>query len=308
METTTESIDTYRRAGRAIGREQGCTAAGVIFAGVCAEYMYRSQIGATGMDNPAETLIEVLCGDALGIRAGDELGIVASVRITNWVSVNWSIIEERAQLLADTPAADTAEESAYRTVATQMALIVADEHHVAVSVVAGAAAVARLRRHTSSDVEGSTEDQIAEMAQTDPALAAAWDELDETVRRGPGSWVVHRWGDICAAAEELASLTTVVEAPLRTDQRADIAKHEVKVWLAQFGVSEPAIAYAAAAAEGMVLWETCSSDPEMVDGYMDTIASVDAPGDNGMNDDVRAQCRQMIRDRWEQLAPPLRAR
>lgn len=301
METTTESIDTYRRAGRAIGREQGCTAAGVIFAGVCAEYMYRSQIGATGMDNPAETLIEVLCGDALGIRAGDELGIVASVRITNWVSVNWSIIEERAQLLADTPAADTAEESAYRTVATQMALIVADEHHVAVSVVAGAAAVARLRRHTSSDVEGSTEDQIAEMAQTDPALAAAWDELDETVRRGPGSWVVHRWGDICAAAEELASLTTAADTPPTVEQQVAIARHEVANWLRQTKLPACGTAYAAAAAEGRVRWLAAGGADEDEDAVMAGFAAGDpaaVEAHTAFTPEARELIRRRVRELW----------
>ncbi|SIH16323.1 hypothetical protein [Mycobacteroides abscessus] len=301
METTTESIDTYRRAGRAIGREQGCTAAGVIFAGVCAEYMYRSQIGATGMDNPAETLIEVLCGDALGIRAGDELGIVASVRITNWVSVNWSIIEERAQLLADTPAADTAEESAYRTVATQMALSVADEHHVAVSVVAGAAAVARLRRHTSSDVEGSTEDQIAEMAQTDPALAAAWDELDETVRRGPGSWVIHRWGDICAAAEELASLTTAADTPPTVEQQVAIARHEVANWLRQTKLPACGTAYAAAAAEGRVRWLAAGGADEDEDAVMAGFAAGDpaaVEAHTAFTPEARELIRRRVRELW----------
>ncbi|SLG53524.1 Uncharacterised protein [Mycobacteroides abscessus subsp. massiliense] len=301
METTTESIDTYRRAGRAIGREQGCTAAGVIFAGVCAEYMYRSQIGATGMDNPAETLIEVLCGDALGIRAGDELGIVASVRITNWVSVNWSIIEERAQLLGDTPAADTAEESAYRTVATQMALSVADEHHVAVSVVAGAAAVARLRRHTSSDVEGSTEDQIAEMAQTDPALAAAWDELDETVRRGPGSWVIHRWGDICAAAEELASLTTAADTPPTVEQQVAIARHEVANWLRQTKLPACGTAYAAAAAEGRVRWLAAGGADEDEDAVMAGFAAGDpaaVEAHTAFTPEARELIRRRVRELW----------
>lgn len=301
METTTESIDTYRRAGRAIGREQGCTAAGVIFAGVCAEYMYRSQIGATGMDNPAETLIEVLCGDALGIRAGDELGIVASVRITNWVSVNWSIIEERAQLLGDTPAADTAEEFAYRTVATQMALSVADEHHVAVSVVAGAAAVARLRRHTSSDVEGSTEDQIAEMAQTDPALAAAWDELDETVRRGPGSWVIHRWGDICAAAEELASLTTAADTPPTVEQQVAIARHEVANWLRQTKLPACGTAYAAAAAEGRVRWLAAGGADEDEDAVMAGFAAGDpaaVEAHTAFTPEARELIRRRVRELW----------
>lgn len=202
METTTQSIDAYRRAGRAIGLEQGCTAAGVIFAGSCAEYLYRWQVGATAADTPAETLLEVLCGDPLATRAGDELGIVAVTRITNWISVNWSVVEERAQ--THPPDTGTAEESAYRTVATQMALDVAVNHQVARSVLAGAAAVARLRRHSRSDVEGSTEDQIAEMTKTDPVVAAAWGELDEKGRRGPGDWVIKHWDEIAAAAEELA--------------------------------------------------------------------------------------------------------
>ncbi len=206
METTTQTIDAYRSVGREIGREQGCTAAGVLFAGTCAEYLHRWQSGATTADTPAETLLEALCGDPLATRAGDELGVVAVTRITNWVSVNWHIVGERVRLLVDAEGADTAEEVAYRTVASQMALAVANDHRVARAVLAGAAAVARLRRHSRSDIEGSAEDQLAEMAETDPAVAAAWDELNEKGRRGVSSWVISRWSEIVSSAEELVAL------------------------------------------------------------------------------------------------------
>lgn len=209
METNEQSVAAYRRVGREIGREQRCTAAGVLFAGVCAEYLHRWQRGATTADTPAETLLEALCGDTLATRAGDELGIVTNTRITNWISTNWSLVEERARLLVGDSDPDTAEEAAYRTVATQMALAVADDHHVARAVLAGAAAVARLRRHTRSDVTGSTEDQLFEMTETDPALAAAWDELDENGRQGASAWVISRWGEIASAAEELAVLDQI---------------------------------------------------------------------------------------------------
>lgn len=301
METTEQSIDAYRRAGRAIGLEQGCTAAGVVFAGVCAEYMYRSQIGATAMDNPAETLIEVLCGDALGIRAGDELGIVTSVRITNWVSVNWSIVEERSQLLAATLAADTSEEAAYRTVATQMALDVGVDRHVARSVLAGAAAVARLRRHTSSDVEGSTEGQIAEMAKTDPAVAAAWNELDEKGRRGPGNWVIKQWDEIAAAAEELAALTAAAHTRPTVEQQVAIVRHEVANWLRQTKLPACGTAYAAAAAEGRVRWLAAGGTAEDEDAVMAGFAAGDpaaVEAHTAFTPEARELIRRRVRELW----------
>ncbi|CPR69609.1 hypothetical protein [Mycobacteroides abscessus] len=301
METTTQSIDAYRRVGREIGREQGCTAAGVVFAGVCAEYLHRWQSGATTANTPAETLLEVLCGDPLATRAGDELGIVAVTRITNWISVNWDLVEERAQLLAVTRDADASEEAAYRTVATQMALDVAVDHHVARSVLAGAAAVARLRRHTRSDVEGSTEDQIAEMAQTDPAVAAAWDELDEKGRRGPGNWVIKQWDEIAAAAEELAALTAAADTPPTVEQQVAIARHEVANWLRQTKLPACGTAYAAAAAEGRVRWLAAGGTDEDEDAVMAGFAAGDpaaAEAHTAFTPEARELIRRRVRELW----------
>lgn len=219
----------YRRAAQAVAREHGFATTGVIINGAIAAGLRRRELESGEATATAEALAEQLCEDSLVTAAADELGVVRTLSVATWLSDNWSGITERAaaapvgQAFADTP-----EEAAYRSVAAQMALPVAGDHRVARAVLAGAAAVARLRRHSRSDVEGSTEDQLREMAETDPAVAAAWDELDDADRRGPGNWVIGQWDEICEAAEELAALNSTARLWMRAEQRMEILEREME--------------------------------------------------------------------------------
>lgn len=218
----------YEHVGRMVGREHGGSTAVVLLNGVLATCLRHEELETGEAIATSKALTEELCGDSLAIAAAAELGLVRSLCLANWLSDNWAFITERVgDALADPPPADTAEESAYRAVAGQMTLTVDTDHRVARAVLAGAAAVARLRRHTRSDVQGSTEDQIEAMAQTDPVIAAAWDELDEADRRGPGTWVIHNWDEICCAAEELTELNTTAARRMLAEQRMEILEREM---------------------------------------------------------------------------------
>jgi hypothetical protein len=321
---TRESVEleiaAYRQAGRELAREQGLITAGVVHAGTLATAGRRRELGLVTA-SVAEAILEACCGDVLITAAAQELDAFTAAWVERWFSQNWECVGERvARLRADPPPADTAEESAYRTVAAAAALGVASDHRVARSLLAGAAAVARLRRHGRSDVTGSTEDQIVVMAQSDPAVAAAWDELNDDGRHGPGSWVIHCWNDICSAAEELAALTAAATAPITVEQRVAIARHEVVHGMLR-GVRDPSslgaeherarvavIAYTEAAAEALARWEAGGGSPEDAAEAMQLHAEADmaAAGAQALvTPDARARLRDTVIERWAQLAPPL---
>ncbi|ORA27393.1 hypothetical protein [Mycobacterium aquaticum] len=308
----------YRRAARELAREQGQDSAGVVAAGTAAEYLYRWRVGEHHVDSPGELHLEVLHTDALAACAAETVGTARSLQIVEWISQLGVVMTERVQrwLLEPPLDTDTPLEAAYRSVATEKVVLTADCHRVALGVVAGAAAVARLRRHNRSDVEGSTEDQIVEMACSDPLLAVAWGELDETQRRGPGSWVVSQWNEISEAAEELAALTAAVNAPATVEQRIAIARHEVThglLWRArdtedeglQQGYRSISV-YGEALAEGLARWEDADGSPEGAQEAMrlHADAAADAAGVM-LSDDSRNALLNAVHERWPQLAPPL---
>lgn len=300
METTTQSVATYEYVGRLVAREHRRSAAAVIYCGLVAGLLRRLELTTGAAVASSDDIIEALCGDRLGNAAADELGLQSSLWHLNWIARGWDHITCRASEV-QVPELATVEESAYRTVATQMALDVAVDHHVARSVLAGAAAVARLRRHSRSDVEGSTEDQIAEMAQTDPAVAAAGGELDEEGRRGPGDWVIKQWDEIAAAAEELAALTTAADTPPTVEQQVVIARHEVANWLRQTKLPACGTAYAAAAAEGRVRWLAAGGTDEDEDAVMAGFAAGDpaaAEAHTAFTPEARELIRRRVRELW----------
>lgn len=306
----------YRRAGQEIAREAGHDAAGVIVGGTVAEFLYRVKVGEHTAETPGLAHLELMLGDTLATRAAEEAGTIRVLTFIEWLAVQGVPMTERVErMLADPPPADTVEEAAYRTVATQMALPVAADHHVARAVLAGAAAVARLRRHTRGDATGSTEDQLQLMAQADPTVAAAWDGLDDAGRRGPGNWTIHCWDEICCKAEELAVLTTAATAPATVEQRIAIAQHEVRHGMLakardcegeglQQGYRSVS-AYGEALVEGRVRWEANGGAPDGAQEAMRLHADAVAEASGVMlSDESRTILLNAVTDRWTQLAPP----
>lgn len=307
----------YRRAGQELAREQGQDTAGVITAGTDAEYLYRWQVGEHTAESPGWLHLEMLLGDAIATRAAEDVGTVRALWIREWICQLGVPMTERVQRMpSDPPPADTPEESAYRTVATHNALTVASDHHVARAVLAGAAAVARLRRHTRGDVEASTEEQIEATTLHDPVIAAAWDELDAAGRRGPGNWVVDQWDVICSAADELAVLTIAATAPATVEQRIAIAQHEVRHGMLakardcegeglQQGYRSVS-AYGEALAEGRVRWEANGGAPDGTQEAMRLHADAVAEASGVMlSDESRTILLNAVIARWPQLAPPV---
>ncbi|CPS10742.1 Uncharacterised protein [Mycobacteroides abscessus] len=310
----------YRRAGRELAWDPRVhSAAGVIIYGLHAEALYRWRTGETTAESLDGVKLELL--DPLATYAAAHVGTYRMLCTADWVERRQEWLHQRVQeLIADPPPADTVEEAAYRTVATQKALAVAGDHHVPRAVLAGAAAVARLRRHSRSDAEGSTEDQIEAMARHDPAIAAAWEDLDEAGRRGPGNWVIDQWDAICEAAEELAGLTVAATAPVTIEQRVAIVRHEVRHGMMRrahdpefFEGRESgrraALEYTESVAEGLARWEAAGGDPDGADAAM--VAHVDADPaaiaaevDTLITAGAREKLRSAIRARWAQLALP----
>ncbi|MBN7296599.1 hypothetical protein [Mycobacteroides abscessus] len=309
----------YRRAGRELAWDPRVhSAAGVIIFGLHAEALYRWRTGGTAAESLDGVRLELL--DPLATYAAAHVGTWRMLSTADWVERQQEWLHQRVQgLISDPPPADTAEEAAYRTAATQKALAVAGDRHVARAVLAGAAAVARLRRHTRGDVYGSTEDQIREMALSDPVIAAAWDDLDEAGRRGPGGWVIDQWDEICCKAEELAALTAAATSPITTEQRIAIARHEVRHGMLRgvrddlaLGVEHErarvaVIAYTEALVEGLVRWEASGGEPGGAHEAMRLHAETDSAAVDAetlMTPGARERLRDTVIARWAQLAPP----
>lgn len=303
----------YRRAAQELAREQGQDSAGVVAAGTAAEYLYRWRVGEHHVDSPGELHLELLYTDALAACAAETVGTVRSLQIVEWISQQGVAMTDLVQRWLLNPSdADTPQEAAYRTVATEKAVLIADRLHVAKAVVAGAAAVAFLRTGQRVGIEG----RIVAMADTDPLLNVAWGELAEAARRGPGDWVVSQWDEIRSSAEELAALTAAVDTPATVEQRIAIARHEVTHGLLSKArdIEDEGLrqgfrsvsAYGEALAEGRVRWEESGGAPDGAEEAMRLHADSVADAEGVMlSDESRAVLLNAVSERWAQLAPPV---
>lgn len=323
-ETTPWSIGTaglYRRAGQELAADpSNHSAAGVIIHGLMAEALYLRHTG-TSASSLDEVRVQLLDHGAAACAA-EQVGAYRTMCTATWVGQQEQWLHQRVRELAlDPPRADTPEETAYRAAATQLAMLAyGPGHDLCYAVVAGAAAVARLRRWSSS-IGGDIEDQIEAEAKTDTLTAVAWANLPADHREGPTTWVFSAWDEIQCAAREQMTLTTVMDAPVTVEQRVAIARHEVRHGLLRnlrggFGgtgdrveVCNAAIEYTESAAEALVRWEADGGDPAGADAAM--LAHVDADPvviatEVGTLFTARARdrLRGVVRERWAQLAPP----
>ncbi|OBK70047.1 hypothetical protein, partial [Mycolicibacterium fortuitum] len=231
-----ESARLYRRAAQECAREEpGTSTATVVFAGFYAEAKRRWRIGAIEAQNEAEARLEQLCGDLLATRAGDELHIRDVIGVGGWLDTNWAHVESRVNSLlqvadlTDPFATVEAVGERYYATSAMESLAAASDSSTAAMAWAGAVATSRMRLGDSwCGLPAEERDtHLAEVVCGDPVWAAAGEELDDDQRRGAARWVHEHWDDICAAAEDLAAAESSRTAAT-TEQRVEIARHEVR--------------------------------------------------------------------------------
>lgn len=308
-----QSIAAYRLAGRTLAREQNQSTATIIFAGVSAEYLHRQEVGATVMDTYAETLLEVICGDVLATEAVQEIGGIATIRVTNWVATNWKLVQEHAerilvtqQLLGEGPVLARVE-LCHATAAMENVTTARDSTAASVAY-AGAVAVARARLGEQWFVL-SADDRDAQLLETicgDPAWAAATEELDEDMRAQVRGWVYGRWDEITRRADDM-TVVDIAASLVTVDSIAAGARSAMSEWLRRLPDLDPsAVAYGAAAAEGLARWRHrggAAGDEELI---MRGWAATD-PAITGSLDTVPVKTRetlvQMVRAVLPDLTP-----
>lgn len=320
-----ESARLYRRAAQECAREQphATTTAVVVFAGFYAEAKQRWRIGAVEAQNEAEARLELLCGDLLATRAGDELHIRDVIGVGGWLDTNWPYVESRVnsllqvQELADPLATVEAVGERCHATAAVESIAAASDSTTAAMAWAGAVATSRVRLGDSwySLSADDRDAHLAEVVCGDPVWATAGEELDDDRRRYAARWVHEHWADICAAAEELAAAESS-HAPATTEQRIEISRHEVThglLWRVrdvddeglQQGYRSVRV-YGEALAEGLVRWEAAGGSLEGADEAMKAHADAAADVAGAMlSDDSRSVLLNAVRDRWTQLAPPV---
>ncbi len=304
----------YRRAGQECAQYYGHGTATVIYAGATAEMVHRWGDGNSGRwANGAEATVELLLGDVLGSRAAQELNAIAALRISDWTSQNWQCVIDRAQSILATEsmqeqdpelmrATGTQREQCYARSAMEVAAASGDIPACELAYVAACAAARYRGRHRWEALTAEERDELlAATTLGDPVWVTGRAELPAWRQRKTPHWVWERWGQVEAGAETLLAAQESL-APANSTQRIAIARHEVRQWLAPHGVHETFTAYGQAAAEGLVYWDTSSDDLAAGDDWMQCWA--DEVEGHGLTDEQLAQFRQMIRNRWEQLAPP----
>ncbi|ANO17373.1 Uncharacterised protein [Mycobacteroides abscessus subsp. abscessus] len=212
METTTESIAAYERAGRQVAREHGWGTAGVIYCGLVTGCLRQQELATGTAELQSEHLVEVLCGDRLGNAAANELGFVACLNLLAWLIGGWDHIAWRAsEVTLREPDPD---EQHHRRAAEESAVEAGARgaSDVAVAVYAGVVAAARVRWHTGGDEWDDAHLVVAAVVAGDPAAEAAQAELDEGFRNGAAGWTNQHWGEIDRAAEDLAVLDQIAAA------------------------------------------------------------------------------------------------
>ncbi|CPT03767.1 hypothetical protein [Mycobacteroides abscessus] len=256
-----QSVAAYRQVARGIAREQGQSTATIIFAGISAEYLRRQEVGATVMDTHAETLLEVVCGDVLATSAVQEIGGLATIRVTNWVASNWNLVQDHADRLLALQgmlggSVDTPQPERCYVVAAMECVATASDSTTADLAYGGAVAVARTRlgdRWYCLSAE-DRDDVLAEVICGDPAWAAAAEELSEGRRGSVRGRVCRQWDEIARQVTEMEVIDTA-ERLVTVDSVAAGARYAMEEWLRRLpGLDPKAVAYGAAAAEGLARW------------------------------------------------------
>lgn len=308
-----QSIAAYRLAGRTLAREQNQCTATVVFAGVSAEYLHRQEVGATVMDTYAETLLEVICGDVLVTQAVQAIGGIATIRVTNWVATNWKLVQEYAerilltqQLLDEGPAL-TRVELCHATAAVECASVARDSTTAGMAY-AGAVAVARARLGDRwySLSANDRDAYLSEVICGDPVWATAAEELNEAERVSVHGWVYRRWDEITRQAADMA-VVDIAMSLVTVDSIAAGARSAMSEWLRRLpDLDQSAVAYGAAAAEGLARWRHrggAAGDEELI---MRGWAATD-PAITGSLDTVPVKTRetvvQMVRAMLSDLTP-----
>ncbi|RIS02761.1 hypothetical protein [Mycobacteroides abscessus] len=210
METTTESIAAYERAGRQVAREHGWGTAGVIYCGLAAGCLRQQELTTGAAELQPDRLVEALCGDRLGDAAANELGLAACLRLLAWISGGWDRITWQAGEVA-VRVVDP-DERHHRRAAEENAVEAGARgaSDVAVAVYAGVIAAARVRWRAGADEWDDAHLVVASVIEGDPAAEAAQAELDEGFRNGAARWINTQWDEIARAAEDLTVLDQIV--------------------------------------------------------------------------------------------------
>jgi hypothetical protein len=319
-------IAAYRRAGQEIAREQRPNTATVIYAGVVADAACRWEAGrGDGGDTFAYVTIELLAGDVLASRAAQELDAIDALRVSNWMLANHHATTERAQNILATEAMeprDTRREDSFATAAVEVAAASGDIPARELAYVAACAA-ARCRAGDNWCAMSAEErdELLAATTLGNPVWVAGRDELPQwRVEKAPG-WVYERWALVESAAETLLAAQASLR-PVTVDQRITIARHEVRhgLWrsirdgldrLDAHNASKcrAVVEYTESVVEGLARWEAGGGDLSGADAAMAAHVDADpaaiaAEVDTLITAEARDRLRGLVRERWEQLAPP----
>lgn len=305
MEIRELSAQLHRRAGQELAREQGLTTAAVVHAGTLAEAGRRRENGLSATDTVGESVLEICCGDALATRAAREVDALAAAQLETWFNRNWDRVGEHVDRLYTVqhllgvefgpPQAERCHEAAAMVFTTT-----ARDAATADVAYSGAVAVsrARLGERWYSLSAGDRDAHLTETICGDPVWATAEAELDERKRSSVHGWIYHRWDLITEEAHAIEKTTEVFEVEPTYEQRIEFARREVRTRLREVGLPAEQLAYAAAAAEGMIRWRDRGGD----DSRADTIMHGWAVGDptvtgklERMSAEDLAQLRMVVR-------------
>lgn len=301
MEINELSAQLHRRAGQELAREQGLTTAAVVHASTLAEAGRRRENGLSATDTVGESVLEICCGNALATRAAREVDALAAAQLESWFNRNWRLVGERVDRLYTVQQLISAEfgrpqaERCYETAAMEFTNTARDAATADVAY-SGAVAVSRARlgeRWYSL----SADDRDAHLTETicgDPVWSAAEAELDDRKRRSVHGWVHRRWDLIADEAQAIENAAGMFAVEPTYEQRVKFARREVRMRLREVGLPAEQLAYAAAAAEGMIRWRDRGGDDYRADTLMHGWAVGD-PTVAGKLDQVSAEDLAQLR-------------
>lgn len=301
-------IAAHRRAGQELAREQpNITTAGVIYAGVIADMMAQWDAGTVVTTNAPEATLEVLLGDVLGSRAAGELPAMQALHISRWMANNHALVEERAQgLLAAQRLIlspwQLPQEQRCHAVAAMERVSVADDSTTADVAFAAAVAVARLRHDPVGD---GWDDALTETVFGDPVWVAAAEEISDAKRAGVLRKVCENWELVTQRAVSMATVDTVISMVTVEDIAAQ-AREKMTAWLGRTALGPAAVAYGAAAAEGLMRWQHRRGIPIGEDAFMRGWAASD-PAAVGMAGALTDETRETVRLAVRAVLPDLMA-
>lgn len=305
MEIRELSAQLHRRAGQELAREQGLTTAAVVHAGTLAEAGRRRENGLSATDTVGESVLEICCGNALATRAAREVDALAAAQLESWFNRNWDRVGEHVdrlytvQQLLDESVDLPLPERCYETAAAKC-VSAARDSTAAHLAYAGAVAVSRARQGERWYCL-SADDRDAHVTETIcgyPVWATAAAELDDDKRAQVRGWIYHRWDLIADEAQAIETAAGMFAVEATYEQSIECARREVRTRLREVGLPAEQLAYAAAAAEGMIRWRDRGGD----DSRADTIMHGWAVGDptvtgklERMSAEDLAQLRMVVR-------------